>query len=156
MLVQPGPAMASHFAGGETMKNEWGFTNDSAELSLVQQCRDDAIADGWSSMPTYQNESIDRACKLSRDGWTAQVLTRENKQGAKWKFEAAVNVWGPDGLACNVPMKYSFEELSKNLSVCSHCKKEGVETHRVGFAGRVCSSCLPEQRKKIEYPGWCD
>jgi len=133
---------------------EWGFTNDPLRLAGAQQFRDDAVADGWNIAPTYETEAVDRAAKLRRDGYVMMVLTR-TKLG-KWAFEAQVNIWGPDGLAINPPEFYDFAEIESRTRICSYCKKTDVETQRVGFAGRCCADCLPDMRKRIETPGWCD
>lgn len=131
---------------------EWGFTNDPDRLQGAKQFRDDAVADGWGVEPTYQNESIESASRLQRDGYVMLVVTRE-KVG-KWAFEAEVNIWGPDGLAIRAPEFYDFDEIERRTRTCNYCGNGDVPTQRVGFAGRCCASCLPGARKKIETPGW--
>jgi hypothetical protein len=135
---------------------DFGFTNDDARLRWAQEYRDAAAADGWSKRATYgSSEDIDRAASLSRDGFAMSVLTRDNSaKGAKWKHEASIHIWGPDGMAIDPPEKYDFDEIVARTRRCMYCKAEDVDTKRVGFAGRCCEKCLPEMRARIEAPGW--
>lgn len=136
---------------------DFGFTNDGARLRAAEAYRDAAVADGWSKRPTYESESIDRACTLNRDGFIMQVLTRDNSEKKrKWKHEAQISIWGPDGLAIPPPAEYDFAKIKALTRHCMYCKTDDVDTERVGFAGRCCAKCLPDQRKKIERPGWYD
>lgn len=136
---------------------DFGFTNDSAKLKAAQDYRDAAAADGWAIRPTYGSESMDRASTLTRDRFVMQALTRDNSEkGGKWKHEAQISIWGPDGLAIRPPETYDFAEISARTRRCLYCKAEDVETERVGFAGRCCAKCLPAMRAKIETPGWTD
>lgn len=114
--------------------------------------RDAAIADGWSHKPTYTVEPESQACTLNRDGWHMSVYTRE-KNGM---YDTSITIWAPDGLVVKVPSVYDFEKINAGTSYCGTCKTHGVKTTRVGFAGRVCLSCLPSERAKIEVKGWCD
>lgn len=84
------------------------------------------------------------------------ILTRDPAGGSKWKYEAEVNIWGPDKLAIRPPATYDFAAIQAAQTTCSHCKKTGVKTQRYSFAGRCCEACLPEMRRKHEGPGWCD
>lgn len=119
--------------------------------------RDAAKADGWTSEPTYKTESEERACRLRKDGFVAHILTR-TPEPKPWntnpKHEGGVYLWGPDGLCIETPREYDFGAILAGLNKCGECKKDGVPTQRVGFAGRCCESCLPAARKKHEYPGW--
>ena len=134
---------------------EWGFTNDPADLCAVQRWRDAAILDGWSSAQRYGNETIESACELTRDGFMCSILTRSNDRNRnKWSFTAKISIWGPDGLAIRPPATYSMEEIRAGLRTCFACGATDVDTQPVGFAGRVCEACLPEQRRIHEYPGW--
>jgi hypothetical protein len=138
-------------------EGEYGFTNDVNRLRGAEQFRDDAAADGWLKEPTYGHESVDRASRLTRDGFVIQVLTRDNSaEGRGKKFEAAVHMWGPDDLAVDPPEFYDFAEIKRRTRICSACKAEDVETQRYSFAGRCCEACLPKMRAATEYPGWCD
>ena len=131
---------------------DFGYTNDQALFEAAVMWRDAAIADGWDARATYDCEPFERASTLTRNGFVAQIITR--KDVGKWKFSATISVWGPDGLAINPPNKYKWESISEGISTCNYCGATGVETHRVGFAGRVCLKCKPEISKKVEYPGW--
>ena len=139
---------------------DFGFTNDQARYDAAIAWRTAAIADGWKAEPIYPatehsvGESMERACKLTRDGFVAQVYTRS--PSGRWKFEAKVNAWGPDRRAILVPVVYSWEAIQAGVRTCRYCKAVDVETHLVGFAGRACAACLPEQRRRQECPGWCD
>jgi hypothetical protein len=137
--------------------NEWGFSNNAADLEAVRQWVADAVADGWEINPTYRTEPVESAATLDKNGFRAMVLMRDRGEGETdrgWRYEAKVSAWGPDGLAIRVSRKYDFALIKKALRRCAECGKEDMDTQRVGFAGRVCSDCLPEARKKHEYPGW--
>jgi hypothetical protein len=137
--------------------NEWGFSNDADALETVRQWVAAAVADGWAISPTYQTESVDSAATLDKDGFQALVLTRDRGEGAdgkRYRYEAKVSAWGPDRLAINVPRKYDFALMQQATKHCAECGKDGVDTQRVGFAGRVCADCLPKTQKQHEYPGW--
>lgn len=140
----------------EQARKEFGFTNDPIWLQRAIAWRDAAMADGWSIQPTYESESSERASTLHKEGWTAQILTRDNSGLAplKYLYEASVNVWGPDGMGIIPPDVYDWEKIKAGLTTCNSCGKPGVETHRYSFAGRCCAECLPSMRKKHEYPGW--
>lgn len=135
---------------------DFGFTNDDARLRAAEAYRDAAAADGWSIRPTYNSEDIKRASTLGREGFVMQVLTRDNSEKkGKW-HEAQISIWGPDGLAIHPPTTYDFAKIKALTRHCNYCKADDVDTERVGFAGRCCAKCLPEQRARIEKPGWCD
>jgi hypothetical protein len=141
---------------GEVMSDH-GFTNSAEDLERVRQFRDAAVADGWAIAPTYgEHESVDRAAKLHKDGFTMMILTRSPASGPKWKYEAQVSLWGPDGMGILVPEQYDWSAIQDAIHLCGNCKKRVEKTHRYSFAGRCCEECLPEMRKKHEYPGWCD
>lgn len=135
------------------MDDFFGFTTKLADLEVVRTWRDAAVADGWEETD-MDNDPRRRRSKLTRDGFVAHTVTRDNSDKPGAKHEAKVSVWGPDSLAVSVPTIYSFDALVANTRRCSSCRKRDVETHRVGFAGRVCVECLPEQRKRVETPGW--
>ena len=139
-----------------TPAGDFGFRSPSlaaAALAGVRQWRSDAIAGGWDHRPTYgESEPEERAMRLTGpDGWTAQTIARSNERGGA---EASIHVWGPDGLAVDVPPFFDMRVLTAALRRCSRCKAENVETQRVGFAGRVCASCITDARKEVETPGW--
>ncbi len=133
----------------------FGLTNDENELIRVNKWRNDAIADGWEHRPTYPKEEEDRASSLQKEGWKALILARVN-DNKKFRFEAEISVWAPDGLVISPPASYDFDLLKKGTRICSHCGKQDIDTFRFSFAGRCCKECLPEMRRKHEYPGWCD
>ena len=147
---------------------EFGFTNDDKVYREVVAFRDAAIADGWVHRPTYESEPEERACRLSRGGFTMQILTRSRDNEVldpsrgyhhsihgKWKYEAQVNIWGPDGL-CISPGSpvYDMERIKAGLRRCDACGAKDVETQRYSFAGRCCAKCRPEMAAKYEKPGW--
>ncbi len=136
---------------------DFGFTNDQGRLDAARAFRDAAAADGWSIAPTYgASESVERAASLERDGFKMMVMARTSGEGAKWRYEAKISIWGPDGLAIKPPNEYDFSAIAASLRRCNYCPATDVDTQRVGFAGRCCEACLPEQRKRVEYPGWTD
>jgi len=144
---------------GTVKRGQFGFTNSQADLDAVIAWRDAAIADGWSHRPTYgKSESEDRACTMEKNGYKAMVLTRTPIEGkpSKWKAEAEVNIWGPDGLAIKPPNVYDWEAIQSAVATCGYCGAHPVKTERVGFAGRCCETCLPTMRAKIEVPGWAN
>lgn len=126
---------------------------DQLTLEQVRAWRDAAIADGWDATPTYETESIDRATRLRRDGWEAQVLTRDDSPQS---ISATVHLWGPDGLAVRTGIAYDFDKLKAGLRTCMACKATDVDTQRYSFAGRCCAACRPEMARRTEQPGWCD
>lgn len=130
----------------------FGFKNDENKLRDAQDFRDAAVADGWEMRPTYIHESTDRAATLTRDSFKMMTITR-TYEGEKISCDASVNIWGPDHLAITVPDKYDWAKISAAVTKCLECGADG-ETHRAGFAGRYCPSCLPAQKKEQEYPGW--
>lgn len=134
---------------------DFGYTNDESRLQAARIWRDAAIADGWSARPTYDDhESQDRACSLEREGFVVQVLTRVMKPDSRWKYQVSISVWGPDTLAIVPPDTYDWGAILAATRHCNYCRKDGVDTQRVGFAGRCCAACLPAQRKVSERPGW--
>lgn len=132
---------------------DFGFTNDDARFAAATAWREAAIADGWDAKPSYASEAMDRMCKLERDGFVVRVASRT--QMGKWKYQADVCGWAPDGLQIRLPTVYTdFELIKQQVRHCSDCNKDDVDTFRVSFAGRVCASCLPAAQKAREYPGW--
>ncbi len=121
--------------------------------------RDAALADGWTSKPTYDKEAEERASTLTKDNFEAQLITR-TPEPKPWnshpKHEGNVNIWGPDHLAIDITLLYDWQYIVTGLRRCLNCKTENVETQRVSFAGRVCRICLPAMQKKHEYPGWAN
>lgn len=133
--------------------NMFGFTNDQAEYDAAVAFREAAKADGWTCVPTYgDSEPVERAARLMRDGWVISILARE-KVG-KWKYEANVHAWGPDGMSIRTPRVYDFQVMQAELRTCKACGATDVPTHRYSFAGRCCEQCLPEMRRQHEGPGW--
>lgn len=134
---------------------EFGNSNEDAHILSVEQYRDAAVADGWKISPTYGNEPVTSAAKLRRDGFVMSVLARR-RTGGRYKYEAGIHIWGPDGLGVEPPPIYSFAAIVAGTRRCSACGKGDVETTRFSFAGRCCRDCLPEMRRQHEQPGWCD
>jgi hypothetical protein len=117
--------------------------------------RDAAIADGWAAEPMYTSEPLERAARLSKLGFVAQIITRVPMPGDRYATHAAhVHVWGPDGLAITPPNVYSWLAVVNGVRTCSACGATDIDTQRVGFAGRVCAACLPAERARVERPGW--
>jgi len=136
------------------IENEFGFTNDHEKVVAARAFMDAAASDGWSIKPTY-SEPVECAASLERDGFSMLIIARENG-GEKFKYQAQVNIWGPDRLAIAAPKEYSWAKILGALSHCNVCDKDGVEIHRYSFAGRCCADCLPAMRAKHERPGWCN
>jgi hypothetical protein len=132
-------------------------TRRKEQVEQAVAWREAAVADGWAIEPTYPgSEGTDRAAKLKRDGWVAMILTRTPVEGDRWRdhYEGAVHVWGPDRMAVVPGAAYSWDRLRAGLRHCAYCNADDVDTQCVGFAGRTCSKCLPEQRRQQEFPGW--
>jgi hypothetical protein len=136
--------------------NEFGLTNDVEELESVRRWVADAVADRWEIEPTYQSEPVESAATLTKDGFKVLALMRDRGEDRDVHYccEAKVSAWGPDGLAIRVPRTYDFDLIQQSLRRCGECGADDVETQRVGFAGRVCESCLPAAQKKYEFDGW--
>lgn len=139
-------------------------TNDDVEFERVVRWRAAAVADGWSIAPTYPGtEPADRAARLSRDGFTIQILTRDmlawfeaGKQSWKPKvrYSLSITIWGPDGLQIDPPHEYDGAAIIAGLRHCMNCGADDVETQRFSFAGRCCAACRPEMSRLTEQPGW--
>ena len=126
----------------------FGFTNDIRRLTWAREYETSAKADGWlpERSPRW----------YARDGFVMAVKAEETPKSPVGKYQAEVTVWGPDGLQIEVPKAYSMEAIRAALRICMYCHRNNIDTQRVGFAGRVCSDCLPEQRKQQEVRGWAD
>ena len=122
----------------------------------IQTWVKDASADGWELNPTYDNEPVDFAATLKRDGFTARIILREfvNKATGRIYMDYSIHVWGPDGLQIAVPVTYSWESVYRALDICLECGRDSEHVQRVGFAGRCCDACAPAARKRDERAGW--
>lgn len=135
-----------------------GWTEEMRQQA--SQYRADALADGWTSEPLSKWESEDTWSRLHRDEFTLQIVARfprprsDHSMEIK-KPEGAVHAWGPDGLALKIGYQYSWDEIQAGLTICNECGAHG-ETFRFSFAGRCCAACLPEMKKKHEYPAWAN
>lgn len=122
-------------------------------MSVLQECeawRNAAIADGWLHKPTYaKSEGEDRHCTLNREGYTAMINARDNRQ-------CNVMLWGPDGLVIEPPNPYDWELITYRTHICEYCNQWFEKTVRIGFAGRCCPECRKKHVAEIEYPGWCN
>ena len=106
----------------------------------------DAIADGWECKPRHEGESVESSAELTRDGFIISALNRDGT--SRLRADRSISCWGPDSLAVIMPEKYSLEAIVNGVNICSYCGAEG-ETFRVGFAGRSCASCRPEQERRF-------
>ncbi|WP_298800045.1 hypothetical protein [uncultured Devosia sp.] len=114
--------------------------------------RESAIRDGWASRPTYGHEPEHQAFSLDRAGFHVSGLARPATEDTVGSGH--IECWGPDGLHIAVAETYDWPAILDGVTTCGYCHKTGVDTKRVGFAGRCCASCLPDMRKAIETPGW--
>jgi hypothetical protein len=127
------------------------------QQEAVKAWRDAAVADGWEIAPTYGNhEPVTSAASMTREGFKAMVLTRENLNPDLPKPICKFNVsaWAPDGIAIRVKFPYNWENIKAEVTTCPVCNRTSIPTIRVGFANRSCDECAPELRKRIERPGW--
>lgn len=131
--------------------DSFGYTNSDAEYQEVIAWREAALADGWTIEP-ISTESIETWGRIRNGEFLGHVLARRNV--GKWKYHAQVSLWGPDDLAIDPLRVYDWPQIEAGIRMCLACGKKDVDTQRVGFAGRCCADCLPEQQKKHEYPGW--
>jgi len=138
------------------MDNKFGLTNDSSRLTAAKAWRDAAVADGWTIEATYESEDVERASSLRKEGFSAMIISRDNK-GEVYEYEAMIYLWGPDRLIVQPPNIYpGFEAIKTLTKYCSYCNNFAEKTTRVSFAGRCCLACYPEVRKRLERPGWSD
>lgn len=130
-----------------------------AAVAWAKAYRVAALADGWTSEPLSRHEDEERWSRLTRDGFTMQVVARSPQAATAHQMEqrkpwGKVSIWGPDGLAIAPPPTYSWPAISAGLRTCEACGTADVETQRFSFAGRCCAACLPVMRAKYEKPGW--
>jgi hypothetical protein len=125
-----------------------------ALIAAALAWREAAIADGWESRPTYQQEDEMTAFRLTRDGFIIQGLARPESELSVGSGE--LSGWGPDGLHIPVGEIYDWNALKTAVETCGYCGAHPVKTERVGFAGRCCEACLPAMRERIETPGWAE
>lgn len=117
----------------------------------IEQFISDAVADGWNIKPTYDDhESIETAASLEKDGYKIMVVNRIGEH----IFNKPIHGWGPDSLSIDINIVYDWKQITAATNICGECKQEKSFLQRVGFANRVCNDCLPEARKRLEYPGW--
>jgi hypothetical protein len=116
--------------------------------------RERAIADGWTSRPTYEHESELTAFTLERDGYKVQGIARPTAPESMGHAE--ISCWGPDRLHIPVGETYDWNAIQRAVETCGYCGTYPVKTERVGFAGRCCAACLPKMRAAIETPGWAE
>lgn len=138
--------------------NDFGQTTDIKRLTAAAKWREDAVSDGWSIQPTYSgHEPVTSTARLTKDGFTALILTRDHGNKLRYRYEVSIRLWGPDSLCIDPPDTYpGFEVIKSLLKKCGYCSSFVEEVHRVSFAGRCCATCLPAMQKKLERPGWCD
>ena len=154
--VQTGP---SFLFDRKSTRNDamWAQIVEARKL-LIQHAlawRQAALADGWTSRPTYpDHEAEETAFTLQRLGFIVQGLARPATSDTVGSGQ--IRCWGPDGLAVEVGETYDWKAIGLGLSTCGYCKASPVETFRVGFAGRCCAICLPDMKRAIEVPGWCE
>lgn len=125
----------------------FGMTNDINVYNAAIAYREAVIADGW--VPKRDDGE-----NYTKSGYSIMILSRTDV--GRFKYQASVHLWCPQGIAINPPNEYSWDKIVLGLRVCGKCKAEDVDTFRVGFANRVCKSCLPSERTRLEYRGWCD
>jgi len=116
-------------------------------LAKLHLWLEEAVDDGWDLEATYQSESAYRHGKLRKADWVVSLNMRSTQEGA-------ITIWAPDGLQIVPPQRYNMQSLIDGLRTCLYCGLSDVDTERVGFAGRSCKECLPEQRRNQEYAGW--
>jgi hypothetical protein len=132
--------------------DNFGYTNDPLRYRRAVLYRISAIADGWRHRDMYSKDST--ACELHFESFTMQIITRKFAVKSLNKYQASVNIWGPDELAILPPDKYNMDDIRAGLTTCYYCKTANVKVQRVGFAGRCCDKCLQKERLRQEFPGW--
>lgn len=127
-----------------------------ARKLLIQKAlawREDAMADGWQSAPTYSHEPEATAFRLTKDGWIAQGLARpaaDDSVGA-----GTISCWAPDGMHVPTTEIYDWWRLERAAKTCEFCHAFPVETKRVAFVNRACLTCEPIESAKLE-PNWAE
>lgn len=110
----------------------------------------------------YGYDSDDHSVVLRKDDavvWFVNRITGSTARPASYRHEVWTAGWFSNGLrAFVVPEVYDKRLLAALRGVCLECDKYVGETEieHVGFAGAYCHDCAPAQRKKQEFPGWCD
>lgn len=130
----------------------FGLSDDRSAYDEAIAWREAAVKDGWSIKSTYKHEAVESHASLEKEGFVASVMARELNK-SKFKYQADVTVWAPDGLQIRVPRIYSWDKIIEGIHTCNKCGEHG-ETYQYSFAGRCCAKCLPEMRKQYEQPGW--
>ena len=123
---------------------------------LCEQWRNAAVADGWSIEPTYEHEPQEHAFRLRRDGFVVQGLARPIPGPHGTTPAPQISIWGPDGLAIDPPETYDIEKIRRGAETCGSCGAYPVKTERVAFVNRCCAACAPDQRARLETPGWAE
>jgi hypothetical protein len=136
------------------MADEFGLTNDEQEINEVSAFREAAIADGWEAQPGSAAELIEDYAHLSKEGFKMHTMSRR-LVNSKFKFQASVHIWGPDGWAIGLlgPI-YNWDEIKAGVRRCNECGAEDVETERYSFAGRCCAGCRPKMAAQHERGNW--
>jgi hypothetical protein len=127
-----------------------------AKLDELRAWRDAAVADGWTLAPTYTSESVERACRLTRDGYTVSILTRAGDERS-WPI-AAINAWCPRNISLDHALKpeYDGAALIAGARFCPNCGAQDVDTVRIHFAMRSCEACVPSLRAEYEVGNWTE
>jgi len=142
---------------GKINPSQYGFSQDRADIEAVTAWREAAIADGWTSEPTYGDREPEQSAARLRhpEGFVAQTIAREfPPERSRYRYSASVNVWGPDGMSVIPPNTYDMAAIRGALRTCENCRATDVDTVRFSFAGRCCQKCRPAMAAKFEYPGW--
>ena len=158
MLFEDDKQLLSDAAGsqGHRRKVLWQRVGEARKkwLPIVHKWRTDLQADDWAIQPTYQHEPVEHSWKATKDGFIVMGLARPIPSPDGTVPKPDINIWGPDGLAIEVPDQYSMSELIIRTRMCSVCGARDVATVRVAFANRTCEECRPKLAAKLERPGW--
>lgn len=121
------------------------------QLEDAVKWREDAVADGWSIKPTYdEHESQDTHATLEREGYKAFVNARPGQNRNR------IHIWCPKGISIlGCSGDYNFDRIVAAVRTCQFCGSEDVDTVRIRFAERSCMDCVDQKRKELETPGWC-
>lgn len=116
-------------------------------IALCREWRDAAVADGWTVEPTYKHESVDRAFRLTRDGYVVQGIARDGDE--QTLPTAYLHIWCPRGIAIAPPATYDFAAIRQAEQTCEYCGAHPVPTQRVAFANRACEKCAPVEQANL-------
>lgn len=118
----------------------------------INQWFNDAAADGWEVTPFMQGEPIEYSAILKKPPFKAFVFRRPDGFLPGFKEQYGIHVWGTDGLAVRMDVRYNYDRLLQIDATCAVCDKP--RTKRLGFAAGVCDDHYEAYKHEYEPKGW--